>query len=60
VMLKGLKENGKGISYVLVWRNGRPDHFFAPYPGQKSAKDFIKFKNDKSILFLDELNKILK
>ncbi|MBN1822309.1 MAG: beta-mannosidase [Prolixibacteraceae bacterium] len=59
-LLKPLKAYGKGISYVLVWRNGRPDHFYAPYPGQKSADDFKKFKNDESILFLDELNNILK
>ena len=46
------------ISYVLVWRNAhnRPDHFFAPYPGQQSSSDFIRFYNDKRTLFLSDLN----
>ncbi|WP_375418268.1 glycoside hydrolase family 26 protein [uncultured Hymenobacter sp.] len=38
------------LSYVMVWRNGRPDHFYAPYPGQASAADFKKFSQDKGIL----------
>jgi mannan endo-1,4-beta-mannosidase len=60
VLLKALKENGRGISYVLVWRNGRPDHYYAPYPGHPSTADFIRFKNDPSILFLDELKQLKK
>lgn len=46
------------ISYVLVWRNAhnRPNHFFAPYPGQQSTSDFIRFYNDKRTLFLSDLN----
>ena len=46
------------ISYVLVWRNAhnRKNHFFAPYPGQQSASDFIRFYNDKRTLFLQDLN----
>ncbi len=46
------------ISYVLVWRNAhnRPNHFYAPYPGQMSASDFIRFYNDKSTLFLGDVN----
>lgn len=31
------------ISYVLLWRNGRPDHYYVPYPGHASADDFVKF-----------------
>ncbi len=34
---------GFNLSYVLVWRNGRPDHYYAPFPGQKSAGDFSQF-----------------
>ena len=62
VLLPGLKapEIGGGISYVLVWRNAngatdRKDHFYAPYPGQASAADFLRFKQDPAILFEDEL-----
>lgn len=46
------------ISYVLVWRNAhnRPNHYFAPYPGQQSTSDFIRFYNAKQSLFLSDLN----
>ncbi|MCC9137600.1 glycoside hydrolase family 26 protein [Pontibacter silvestris] len=40
-----------GLSYVLVWRNGRPDHYYAPYPGQESAEDFKEFYNSPETLF---------
>lgn len=45
------------VSYVLVWRNSHtePEHYFAPYPGQRSAGDFVKFYNDKRSLFLHDV-----
>ncbi|HEY0611064.1 MAG TPA: glycosyl hydrolase, partial [Chitinophaga sp.] len=43
------------LSYVLVWRNGRPDHYYAPYPGQASEADFKKFRADERTLFLQDL-----
>ena len=30
-------------------------HFFAPYPGQASVADFVRFRQDPLILFEDEL-----
>lgn len=47
------------ISYVLLWRNayGRPDHFYIPYPGQKSEKNFKKFYNLSGTLFQGEITK---
>ena len=46
------------VCYVLVWRNAhnRPNHYFAPYPGQLSASDFVRFYNAPSTLFLSDLN----
>ena len=44
------------LSYVLVWRNGRPDHYYAPYPGQLSAEDFKQFYNSPRVLFQDRLS----
>jgi mannan endo-1,4-beta-mannosidase len=46
------------ISYVLVGRNAhdKPGHFFAPYPGQLSASDFVRFYNDPQTLFLHDVN----
>jgi mannan endo-1,4-beta-mannosidase len=48
------------ISYVLVWRNAHniPGHFFAPYPDQASADDFIEFCNMPSTIFQKELTEL--
>lgn len=47
------------IAYVLVWRNAthtsKPGHFYAPYPGHVSAKDFVAFSRDERMLFQDKL-----
>lgn len=46
------------IAYLLVWRNARekPTHFFAPYPGQVSANDFVKFYQIPKTLFAKDVN----
>jgi hypothetical protein len=45
------------IAYLLVWRNANniPGHFYAPWPGQASAKDFIDFYNLPGTLFQSDL-----
>jgi mannan endo-1,4-beta-mannosidase len=45
------------VSYVLVWRNAidRPDHFFAPFPGQDSEDDFIRFYELPGSLFQQDI-----
>jgi mannan endo-1,4-beta-mannosidase len=48
------------IAYVLVWRNAyratrTDDHFYAPYRGQPSERDFRRFKADPLFMFEDEL-----
>ena len=61
VLLPVLREPAsRGISYVLVWRNANPandrkDHFYAPYRGQASAADFVRFHADPLTLFEDDL-----
>ncbi len=47
------------ISYVLFWRNAanRPNHYYAPYPGQISEKDFVRFYNLPETLFLNDIRK---
>ncbi len=46
------------IAYAYVWRNAhnRINHYYAPYPGQKSAKDFVAFYNLPKTLFVHDLN----
>jgi mannan endo-1,4-beta-mannosidase len=62
VVLPMIKTNSKtaGISYILFWRNGRPDHFYVPYPGHNSVPNFIDFVNDDMTLFLSEIKNIYK
>ena len=62
IMLASIMSNEKTkrISYFLVWRNANRarenrDHFYAPYPGQLSAENFVEFKNHPFVLFEDEL-----
>lgn len=61
VLLEGIRsvEDG-GIAYVQVWRNATlelegKEHFYVPYSGHPSAPDFIRFMEDESILFENEL-----
>lgn len=49
------------VTYVLVWRNAREreNHYYAPYPGQVSATDFVKFRQTPGILFATDVKKIM-
>ncbi len=46
------------LAYVLVWRNAREKvtHYYAPYPGQTSADDFVEFYNHPKTLFVSDVN----
>ena len=62
VLGRGLNADpvGAGVAWVLVWRNANPandrkDHFYAPYRGQGSAADFVRFTQHPRILLEDEL-----
>ena len=48
------------ISYVLVWRNARerPTHFYAPYPGQISAQNFVEFYKHPKTLFVSDIKSL--
>jgi mannan endo-1,4-beta-mannosidase len=48
------------IAWVMVWRNARPNHHYAPYPGHISAPDFQKFCEDPLILMEGKLPKMYK
>lgn len=62
VMLEGLLSNKKTwrISYFQVWRNANVeredwDHYYAPFPGQASADNFVEFRNHPFVYFEDDL-----
>ena len=52
------------ISYVLLWRNHgwqekeQKMHYYVPYKGQISEKDFVDFYNLDKTLFEKDINKI--
>jgi mannan endo-1,4-beta-mannosidase len=59
-LLNAIGDNN--ISYVLVWRNHgynesmKKMHYYAPYKGQASEQDFIKFYNLGRTLFEKDVN----
>ncbi len=48
------------VSYVLLWRNARErvTHYYAPYPGQASAADFVEFYNNPRTLFARDVKNL--
>lgn len=54
VLLPELKKYPQ-TSFVLVWRNWKTSHFYAPYPGQVSADDFKQFSLDEHTMFQNRL-----
>ncbi len=61
-LLKVLDDKDVRMSYVLVWRNDSKSktHYYAPFPGQTSEKNFIEFYNSPLMLFENNLNNIYK
>ena len=62
ILLKALKAEKMKLAYVLVWRNDirSPTHYYAPFPGQTSEADFMKFYKDPYTLFENDLPKMYK
>lgn len=62
VVLSTLNANAstRKAAWILFWRNGRPDHYYAPYPGHASVPDFIEFMNHDLMLSLSELPDLYK
>lgn len=61
-LLATLQRTNLRLCYVLVWRNDSqsPTHYYAPFPGQTSEKDFLKFFNHPYTLFETDLKNIYK
>lgn len=62
VLLKTLTLHKINLAYVLVWRNDSRSktHYYAPFPGQISVPDFIRFYEDPYTLFEYDLINIYK
>lgn len=61
-LLKTMKKEKVRMSYVLVWRNDSrsPTHYYAPFPGQVSVPDFLKFYRDPYTIFENDLKNIYR
>jgi mannan endo-1,4-beta-mannosidase len=61
-LLKALQTKNLRLAYVLVWRNDAKSttHFYAPFPGQASEADFLKFYNDPYTLFEKDLRAVYR
>lgn len=62
VILNSLLSNDltRQISFLKVWRNAnfereQRDHYYAPFPGQISAENFVQFRNHPFVLLEDDL-----
>lgn len=62
VLLKHIEEDpvARRIAYMLLWRNDRLDHHYAPYPGHVSAADFVKFSEDPAVIFAGNYKRIYR
>ena len=45
-----------GLAYVLLWRNAyeKPDHFFAPYPGNSLNSNFMELLKKNFLIFINQ------
>jgi mannan endo-1,4-beta-mannosidase len=61
-LLPVLRYKGAKLAYVMLWRNDTQmkQHFYAPFPGQISVPDFLKFYKDDYTLFEKDLKGIYK
>ena len=61
-LLDALKDDPaiQKLSWIMVWRNDRKDHHYAPYPGHISANNFVEFSQDPLMLFQNELPNLYK
>lgn len=61
-LLPVLRYKGAKLAYVMLWRNDTQmkQHFYAPFPGQISVPDFLKFYKDEYTLFEEDLKGIYK
>jgi mannan endo-1,4-beta-mannosidase len=61
-LLKPIREDSvsRKISYIMVWRNVNRKHYYTPFPGHKSAPDFVAFEKDTFTIFEKDLVNIYK
>jgi len=53
-------EVARRISWLLVWRNDRTTHHYAPYPGHSSESNFKEFCANPFTVFQEDLPNVYK
>jgi mannan endo-1,4-beta-mannosidase len=53
-------ESTRRTAWILFWRNGRPDHFYAPHPDHPVVPDFIEFMEHPLMSSLSETPDLYK
>lgn len=43
------------VAYLMLWRNDRKEHHYAPFPGHPSVPDFVDFVADPRIMLESDL-----
>jgi len=46
------------VSYMMLWRNGNPGHYYVSYPGQVSEADFNKMFNSYQTMFQNRITSL--
>ncbi len=46
------------ISYMMLWRNGNPNHYYVPFPGQASEADFKNMFNSYQTMFQNRITRL--
>jgi mannan endo-1,4-beta-mannosidase len=54
-LYKVMDDDSVKIAYVLLWRNLHQGHFYVPYRGHPSEKDFIEFRKKPKMMFESDL-----
>lgn len=62
VLLHGITADSTAatISYVMLWRNARSSHHYAPYKGHPCEPNFLEFYRDSYTLFENDLPELYK
>lgn len=58
ILLKAMTQQKIELSYALVWYNG--GDYYTPIKGQPAEGDFIKFKNNPTMVFGDKVTNMYK
>ncbi|UEG51984.1 glycoside hydrolase family 26 protein [Mucilaginibacter daejeonensis] len=54
-LLPILKQYQEKVSYLMIWRNNGPEHYYIPFPGHAAANDLQKLTDDSTVILQNRL-----